>query len=140
MHIIDIQIMNVSKIQASVEDFNKLLELCKDTNQLSYSEDGLLVYFPEGLYKFPQNVFKEIQEIEDEKDNVVISPFICLSNDVGYVGIHTEGNDFIMDEFTVLTSTLLLLRRAYANVRLVDFSYDGESSKFLIKFNGYSYN
>lgn len=138
MHIIDINIMKLSYIHSTIEDFLNLLSLCKKKDaKVDYAIiNENKFFFPEGNFSCDIKNFPLI----NKDPNAGCSPVVCCANGNNYVLLKTAGKDFVMEQITSLVAFLLNLDKAFSNVRILDAKFDENSSTYLILFNGNSCN
>ena len=135
LHEIDICIMKTSKSDVTISDFLHLLDLCKKNDKInSILKTNLKIYFPEDISPFHRMSITDVQGLDNKY--ATVTPAVCFSNGDGFIAIHVEGENFMMEQFTVLTSALLLLSGEYGDVRIVDAQFFGTDSQYLIKFSG----
>ena len=132
MHIIDMKEIELSKSDSPIENFENVLSWCKQ-NSDKIPHLGATYY---GLDQ-KITVNKEILQFFDgcnSRNDVTASPVIATEN-VNYVLVTCEGEDFLLDQFTSITAILLEIRDTY-DVRIKAADFGSDWSKWLITFNG----
>lgn len=132
MHIIDMKEFELSKSDSPIKNFENVLSWCEqNTNKIPHL--GINYY---GLDQ-KMTVNKRLLQFFDRfnsHDDVTISHVIATEN-VNYVLVTCEGEDFLLDQFTSITAILLEIRDIY-NVRIKAADFGDGWSKWLITFDG----
>lgn len=138
MHIIDINIMKLSHVHSTIEDFLNLLSLCKGKNaEIDYAViNENTFFFPEGKF------FCDIKNfpLVSKDPNAGCSPVICCASGNNYVLFKTRGTNFVMEQLTSLVAFLVNLDKAFNNVRILDAKFGENYSTYLVLFNGNTSN
>lgn len=138
MHVIDLNIMKLSRNKCTIEDFTRLLVLCEskqsNINYAVVNENKF--YFPEDKFSCNMNLFPLV----NKDPNGECSPIICCASGNNYVLLKATGEDFVLDQHTSITAFLLNLSEGYEDVRVLDAKFDDDSSVWLVVFNGSTSN
>lgn len=132
MHIIDMKEFELSKSDSPIKNFENVLSWCKqNTDKIPHL--GINYY---GLdRKITLN--KELLQFFDRcnsRDDVAVSHIVATEN-INYVLVTCEGEDFLLDQFTSITAILLEIRdKCDVRIKAADFSDNW--SKVLITFDG----
>ena len=128
--------IELSKTDSKVENFAKILDWCeKHKDRLpSYREsDGVYVALDEKVQVFPE-IFKIAQKHNGD-EGTYVSPVIATEN-MNYILIRIEGENFIMDQLTGLTCVLLELNAIYTQVQLKAVELGENETSWVIGFYG----
>lgn len=132
MHIIDMKEFELSKSDSPIKNFENVLSWCEqNTDKIPHL--GVNYY---GLDR-KITINKELLQFLDRcnsRDDVTTSHIIATEN-VNYVLVTCEGEDFLLDQFTSITAILLEIRDTY-DVRIKAAGFGNDWSKWLITFNG----
>ena len=134
MHIIDINIMNLSSNYCDISDFRRVLSLCekKDLDVDSAVVNGNKFYFPEKEYSCDLDKVPTVSRDPEAE----ISPIVCLASGNNYLLLKTEGYDFVLCQHTSLTALLLGLGESFSDIKILDAEFHENYSIWLIVFNG----
>ena len=126
--------MELSRNNTTIKDFKNLLELCKTHKDKVNNAvvNGNIFFFPEGKYSCNLDKFPVVKHDPD----AFYSPIICTASGNNYVMVKACGDDFVLEQFTSVTALLIFLHDYYKNVRILDASFDGDNSEYLVLFNG----
>lgn len=128
--------IELSKADSKVENFVKILNWCAEhADKLpSYREDkGVYVALDENVQVFPE-IFEIVQK-HNSDEGVYVSPVIATEN-MNYILLRLEGEDFIMDQLTSLTGILLELNAVYKQVQLRTVELGENETSWVIGFYG----
>lgn len=128
--------IELSKTDSKVENFVKILNWCaehKDKLPSYRGENGVYVALDEKVQVVPE-VFSIAQKHNGE-DGTYVSPVIATEN-MNYILIRVEGENFIMDQLTGLTCVLLELNSVYTQVQLRAVELGDNETSWVIGFYG----
>lgn len=128
--------IELSKTDSKVENFVKILDWCAEHKDRlpSYREsDGVYVALDEKVQVFPE-IFEIVQK-HNSDEGVYVSPVIATEN-MNYILLRLEGEDFVMDQLTSLTGILLELNAVYKQVQLKTVELGENETSWVIGFYG----
>ena len=128
--------IELSKTDSKVENFAKILDWCAEHKDRlpSYREsDGVYVALDEKIQVFPE-IFEIVQK-HNSDEGVYVSPVIATEN-MNYILLRLEGEDFVMDQLTSLTGILLELNAVYRQVQLKAVELGENETSWVVGFYG----
>jgi len=132
MHVIDMKEIELSKSDSPIKNFENVLSWCQQNTDK-------IPHLGVNYYGLDQKITinKELLQFLDRcnsRDDVTTSHIVATEN-INYVLVTCEGEDFLLDQFTSITAILLEIKDKY-DVRIKAADFGSDWSKWLITFNG----